>query len=221
MPTAGLVQESLEITPLSSCSSVDDILAILRARATETVQVHRQSFISTDLSEILHEIRTSCSEASRSDVPMLNERRKVEDLIKRISMESSRGEEDDDPLAVIARIKKRLGSDNHDVKKSYSLVQDSVFLQTSVPKLSSATNEIANIPQLIGPVRQCTGLQTVATPRANDLSIVSVPVEQCIWSQEEDNRYIKSLPLDPNWRRHIEYEIGRMRESINRKINAK
>ncbi len=220
-PAKEALTESLEISPLSSCNSVDDILAVLRAKATETLQIQRQS-ISTDLSGILHEIRTSCSETSRSEEPILDERRRVKDLLKRISLGTSK-EEEDDPLAVIARIKQRLGSSDSTVRKSCSMIQDSIILNSPVAKLCASTSEIANIPQRPDPTRQCIALQTVSTPKPSDLSVVSVPVEKCVWpetAEQNEERYIKSLPLDPNWRRHIESEIRKTRESIYLRIGG-
>lgn len=205
------------ITPLSSCNSVDDILAVLRARATETLH-HHQASTSIDLSEILHEIRTSCSETSQSEEPSLNhERLKVKKLLHRLSLgSSSAGQEEEDPLAVIARIKERLRPEPLVKATTCStVVNDSVLIQDlDSRQLSAFSNVLAAIvPTQIH--KECVGLQTTGI---GDLSTVSSPIHTCSWP-EPTGGWIRSLPLDPNWQTYIETEVYKTRESIYRRIS--
>ena len=203
--TRRLPEENFELTPLSSCGSVDDILAVLRARATESVQQ-----TSTDLSEILHDIRTSSSEISRLSEPCVDERQKVKALLKRLSLESENLKPpDDDPAAVLARIKERLKmescergekgciiSDPQQEKAicvvSYRqqetkscVVSDPVILSpssTTKPEWTSSKT-IVQIPRSVG-IDEEIQTELASGRKEEKLSLVSVLVDDQTWIGE-------------------------------------
>lgn len=213
-------EENFELTPLSSCESVDDILAVLRARATESVQQ-----TSTDLSEILQDIRTSNSEISRISEPCVNERQKVKALLKRLSLESEELKPpvvEDDPAAVLMRIKERLKMDSSDKTEKKACVVSEL----------TCWKDIVEIPRFSGVDSE---LQTDKwdDKQKRPLSMVSVLVDDKTWShgniiQESQNPVvrekpkcvIKSLATDRHWRRYIQAEIENMRAAIYDRIQA-
>jgi hypothetical protein len=213
-------EENLELTPLSSCGSVEDILAVLRARATDTIQQQT----STDLSEILHDIRTSCSEVSRISDVHVDERAKVKALLKRLSFDSasqsaSIGKEDD-PSAVLARIKERLKIESKD-KKTFCVSDPIVLSPEPLYNELSSMQAMVQIPRTGGIDSE---LQTERFTQRN-CSVVSVLVDEKAWINEASvaqakPSLIKSLPVDRDWRRYVLSEVERTRASIYERIKA-
>ena len=221
-------EENFELTPLSSCESVDDILAVLRARATESLQQ-----TSTDLSEILQDIRTSNSEISRISEPCVTERQKVKALLKRLSLESEDLKPpvvEDDPAAVLMRIKERLKMDSSDkTDKKACVVSEQVFQS---PSELTCWKNLVEIPRFVGVDSE---LQTDNwdDKQKRELSMVSVLVDDKTWSggniihmpetsvsREKPKGVIKSLATDRDWRRYIQAEIENMRAAIYDRIQA-
>lgn len=214
---------------VSSCSSIDDIFAVLRARATQSVDEGRVSY---DLSEILEEIRSSTSEVSLSRVyaePFdYGTPESVRNLLKRINDGiAAAPTEEDEPAAVIARIKDRLRGTYTKIPRIYSIVQDSsVCIAEQVRPLKTVYSPTLEISGKPGKMLVECGSQLAPEPKSN-LSMVTVSVLQNSGTESIDgstmsspmtHTFMPSLPLDSDWRSFVEAEILRTREAIYSRI---
>lgn len=213
---------------MSSCSSIDDIFAVLRARATQSVDEGRVSY---DLSEILEEIRSSTSEVSLSRVcaePLdYGTPESVRNLLKRINDGIAAPTEEDEPAAIIARIKDRLRGTDSKIPRIYSIVQDSsVCIAEQVRPLKTVYSPTLEISGKPGKMLVECGSQLAPEPKSN-LSMVTVSVLQNSGTESTDSStmsspmthtFIPSLPLDPDWRSFVEAEILKTREAIYSRI---
>lgn len=212
---------------MSSCSSIEDIFAVLRARATESVDEIRTSY---DLSDILQEIRSSTSEVSvtraRTEPCDFGTPENIRELLKRINADIAPVPEDDDPAAVIARIKERLRGSDSKIPRICSIVQDSSVCITGPGR----PLKTVYAPTLQIPGQGDKTLVDRASQRAPEksyLSMVTVSVlqncgaestDESTVSNPVDHAYIPSLPLDPDWGALVEAEIWKTREAIYSRI---
>ena len=200
-------------TSEASYSSVEDIMALLRAKATESLD-------TVILEDNKLDTHSSCVSESVAPQPACD---KVTVLLKKLSCQLNVSQEQ--PEEVIRRIRERL-------KRNVGKQQNKYSLQSFHHHLTNPREQILKQEHFLGAFFDSTKtnlkVETSETvehswaPGSHGLKLISFPPTNIRSETEilhrpdlpQPNR-IKSLPTCPDWRKIIEKEILSVRSSLN------